>query len=440
MITSNNLPLSEILAPGDAAAAAEGVRAAAKERTAVYPLGGGTQMHYGMPPTRPGVGISLEKMNRLVDYPADDMTVTVEAGMTFAALTQILAKNRQCLPVDVSQPEKATMGGLTAVNLSGPRRFGQGSLRDYLLGFAAVDGQGAIFSGGGRVVKNAAGHNLPRLMAGSRGTLGILTQLTFMVRPIPESAAVLACDVPDLPTAEKLLADFISSPVRPAAIDLVLGAARHQAPILGPKGAGAACFYAGFEGAAAETQWMLETLRGQWHASGITAISSVADDSVARFWQWQTDFPAEVLIRVLPSQVTRLLESIQKILPDCSLIAHAGHGEVRLAVGNAESGAQNPQPTGPSSAPAAEDERRMVEGGTSVHLLRERLRPLIASLGGTLTVLSCPTDAVLTREDLWGPRDDAFAVMQALKDRFDPLNILNPGRFIFEESDETAEV
>ncbi|MBN2578172.1 MAG: FAD-binding oxidoreductase [Pirellulales bacterium] len=404
------LPLQEIFTPGDAAEVADVVRNAGKARTAVYPLGGGTQMHYGMPPSRPGVGVSLEKMNRLVDYPVADLTVTVEAGMTFAALSEVLAKNRQRLPLDVPWPEKATLGGLTSVGGSGPRRFGYGSLRDYLLGFTAVDGQGTVFSGGGRVVKNAAGYNLPRLMAGSLGTLGVLTQLTFWVRPVPERAGILACDVPDWATGEKLLADLLCSPVRPVAIDLLLGPARQQAPLLGPKAAGsAACLYVGFEGAAAEVPWMLETLRAEWSAAGVTAISSVADDSVARFWHWQTEFQAQALIRVLPSKLVGLLESVKNIVPACSLIAHAGHGEVRLA------------------APVEAASCRFPT------MFRAQLRPLVASLGGALTVLSCSADAGWSREDVWGPRGDAFAVMQALKDRFDPENILNPARFVFEE-------
>ena len=96
------------------------------------------------------------------------------------------------------------MGGAIATGAAGPRRSAYGTIRDYLLGFTAVDGDGRVFSGGGRVVKNAAGYNMCRLMAGSLGTLGVLTQATLMVRPLPEAAALLACDLPNLDLAEKL--------------------------------------------------------------------------------------------------------------------------------------------------------------------------------------------------------------------------------------------
>ena len=170
-----------------------------------------------------GIGLSTAKLNRVIDYPADDMTVTVEAGMTIGELKKLLAEKRQWLPVDVAFPDRATVGGAIAVNAAGPRQFAYGTMRDYLLGFTAVDGTGTIFSGGGRVVKNAAGYNMCRLMAGSRGTLGIITQATLMVRPLPETSALLACEVADFDLAETLLASLVRLPVQPVAIELLAG-------------------------------------------------------------------------------------------------------------------------------------------------------------------------------------------------------------------------
>ena len=170
MMTQNILPLTKTLTPADQADAAGAVRAAYGEKTAVYPIGGGTRLDYGTWPTDPGVGLSLEKLNRLVDYRPDDLTITVEAGMTMTELSKILAQRRQQLHIDVAMPDRSTVGGVAAVNSSGPRRFAHGTMRDFVLGFSAVDGQGTVFSGGGRVLKNAAGYNMGRLMAGSLGT------------------------------------------------------------------------------------------------------------------------------------------------------------------------------------------------------------------------------------------------------------------------------
>ena len=195
--SATNLPLTETIEPADQAAVAKAVQTAAGRQMAVYPLGGGTRQDYGARPTRPGIGLSLTKLNRVIDYPAADLTITVEAGTTIAELTKRLASQRQQLPIDIPQPERATVGGAVVVNAAGPRRYAYGSMRDYLLGFTAVDGHGILFSGGGRVVKNAAGYNMGRLMTGSLGTLGVITQATLMVRPLAETSALLVCDVPE---------------------------------------------------------------------------------------------------------------------------------------------------------------------------------------------------------------------------------------------------
>lgn len=232
MTTASLLPLSKTLAPAEQAEVAEAVRAAGAEKTAVYPIGGGAGLDYGAWPVKPGIGLSLEKLNRLIDYAPDDLTITVEAGMTLAELANILVKRGQRLPVDVPLPDRATIGGAAAVNPSGPRRFAYGTLSDYVLGFTAVDGQGMMFFGGGRVLKNAAGYNMGRLMVGSLGTLGVITQLTLMVRPLPEMSALASCNLPDLETAEKLLAGLMLGPIRPTALELTRGPNRHDNPVL----------------------------------------------------------------------------------------------------------------------------------------------------------------------------------------------------------------
>ncbi len=308
-----NVPLGETIAPADQAAVAEAVRSAGGQGSAVYPHGGGTRLDYGVRPQRPGIALSLAKLNRVVDYPAADLTITVEAGTTIADLTKLLASQRQRLPIDIPQPDRATVGGAVAVNAAGPRRYAYGTMHDYLLGFTAVDGVGGMFSGGGRVVKNAAGYNMCRLMAGSLGTLGVLTQATLMVRPLAEASALAVCDVADFKIAEKLLASLIQSPTRPVAIDFVAGQPPANETVLGPMSAGAVGrLYVGFEGAAAEVDWMVEQLRQEWAAAGATAPMLVPAAHTEPLWRWLADFAADVQINVLPSAV---VPTMAKILP-----------------------------------------------------------------------------------------------------------------------------
>ncbi|HJT77552.1 MAG TPA: FAD-binding oxidoreductase, partial [Gemmataceae bacterium] len=161
------------------------VRRAAAQGQALYPLGGRTMLGLGLPPARPGLGVDLRALDQVIDYPARDMTITVRAGIPLARLAEILAAENQRLPIDVPRADRATLGGALATNASGPRRLGFGTLRDYVIGLSAVNDEGQETKAGGRVVKNVAGYDLCKLFIGSLGTLGVITQATLKLRPLP---------------------------------------------------------------------------------------------------------------------------------------------------------------------------------------------------------------------------------------------------------------
>jgi len=120
---------------------------------AIYPQGGQTALDFGGIPRRPGVVIETRALDRVIDYPYADMTITIEAGMTLAALQSTLSEHRQRLPLEAPHPSRATLGGVYATNTSGPRRFGASRPRDLIIGVSFVTGDGALVKGGGRVVK-----------------------------------------------------------------------------------------------------------------------------------------------------------------------------------------------------------------------------------------------------------------------------------------------
>lgn len=157
-------------------------------------------------------------MSAVVDYPARDMTITVEAGMPVQELQQVLAAENQQLPVDAFDPS-ISVGALVASDVAGPRQYGYGTLRDYVIGIEAVDGHGRIFHAGGRVVKNVAGYDLCRLMVGSRGSLGILTQVTFKLKPVPEHSLLLGFRFADAVSFETALECLNSTAARPILMD-----------------------------------------------------------------------------------------------------------------------------------------------------------------------------------------------------------------------------
>ena len=173
------------------------VKAARVAGHAVYPVGGRTMTGFGLPPTKPGVAVDLTRLNQVIDYPARDMTVTVQAGIRLAELQAVLATENQELPVDVPLPDRATLGGSIAVNASGPRRFGCGTLRDYVIGITLMNDEGEAFKAGGRVVKNVAGYDIMKLATGSLGTLGVITQVTLKVKPKAGASEWLALPCPE---------------------------------------------------------------------------------------------------------------------------------------------------------------------------------------------------------------------------------------------------
>lgn len=412
---SQPLPLAETHTPADQTALCAVLADVHQRGVAAYPIGGGTSLDYGLAPTTPGVGIILTGLNRVIDYPARDMTVTVEAGITLEALGKTLAAERQWLPVDGPQPHTATLGGLMATAWSGPRRYGYGTMRDYVIGMTAVDVRGVPFKAGGRVVKNVAGYDFCKLLTGSVGTLGVISQITLKTRPIPERSAFLACELPNLELAERLLAAIVSSRTTPAAVELLAGPMWREHASLGTLTAGSSYrLVVGLEGTAPEVDWMLTQLAAEWRELGVPTAHVIAGDAAAKLWEMLNEFsgfpdaPLVVKASVLPSRVTEYVRLAREIDPQVSVQAHAGNG---IVIARFE---------------------QFTAGDISTALLG-RLRPAAQQFGGSAIVLSSNVEG-WTRQAWWGGLGPAAPWMQKVKQEFDPGNLLNPGRFAYDSN------
>src|SRR5918912_825890 len=148
----------------------------------------------GSPPRAADLGLDLRRLNNVLAYEPADLTLSVQAGVSFAALAAALAAHGQRLALDCPRPEAATLGGLVAANLAGPRRLRYGTVRDMLIGVRAAHPDGTLSRGGGMVVKNVSGYDMMKLYTGSLGTLAVLVELNFKLaaRPPSEGTAVLA--------------------------------------------------------------------------------------------------------------------------------------------------------------------------------------------------------------------------------------------------------
>ncbi|MDX1963951.1 MAG: FAD-binding oxidoreductase [Pirellulales bacterium] len=431
-----NLPwpnIREVYSPDTVDAVAQAIRAADADNLAVYPLGGETALADALVPRVAGVGISTKKLAAVVDYPARDLTITVGAGITISELLDVLATEGQTLPVDISLPHLATLGGAIATNTAGPRRVLYGTLRDYVIGIEAVDGAGRIYHGGGRVVKNVAGYDFCRLLVGSVGLLGIITQVTLKVQPLPQASGACLWKLPpgvDLAAIFNLLH---ASPTRPAVLDVVGGNAwsgflqslGHAGHSVATTSAGEEPWLiCGFEGTIPEVNWQLTTITQQLYEllgaphtpekeSWVRCLHALRDFAGGISpgmapGNLPTDLPmlTQPILKfcVRPSQAAELVRWIQGVDPAAHWQLHAANGILYVRF---------------SALPS---------GGWSKWLLQQG-HPHLGQLGGRLRVWRWSPGMELTQASAWGPRGDGQLIEGRMRAQFDPRGRLNSGRF-----------
>ena len=408
---------SNLTSMADPSAVADAVREANAARQPLHPRGGGTSLDYGGTPTHEGRELDLTELGRIVDYTPRDMTIVVEAGVRMADLAATLAAEGQQLPIDVPRPAEATVGGAVATNWSGPRRYGYGTLRDYLIGIRAVDGRGVPFQAGGRVVKNVAGYDFCKLLTGSLGTLAVITQVTLKVKPIPEAVAWVVCDTDDDLNGFIMFLSISDSRTTPVAIEWVGGAYWQKSPLAeGTVRAQGSSLAICFEGSRSEVEWQVERFAADrlerpavYRDASIRQLAS--PESAQATLSALTAFPADataplsVRFNLSPGDLNIAQLGLHRAGGNHSYQAHRGNGILNVRFENV--------------APA--DVSRLV--------LKD-LQPMAAKAGGNVIVLSCPGQE-LTRQLTWGLGRGDRAVMLAVKQQFDPAGILNPGRFVY---------
>jgi glycolate oxidase FAD binding subunit len=378
------------------------VRETAAAGSALYPVGGQTHLGLGVPPTKLGTAVDMRGLRQVIDFPARDMTITVEPGITIAELRSIVAAERLRLPIDVPRAAEATLGGAIAVDASGPRRFGFGTLRDYVIGISAVNDEGAEFKAGGRVVKNVAGYDLCKLLVGSLGTLAIATQVTLKLRPVAEEQALFAIPT-DTAKLGELVDKLMTSRTRPTLLDAVNRTAgrRISESCLADD---AWTVLVGFEGNTDLVRWQMEQIVKElgcmFPVEGrVGCTGSPLDEAAVEDLGWQG---ATLTLRAntLPSRIVAFLASLDGGESAAHLHAHAGNG---IVVGH--------------YADVTADQATAL-----VRRWRE-------SAGGPVVVVRCPTEWKRTL-DVWGPPRGDAPLMREVKRRFDPRGLFNPGRFV----------
>ena len=244
--------------------------------------------------------VDLSLLNRVLEHKAEDMTATIEAGAILNVVQQELGRRKQWLPIDPPHPARLFLSDLLSRNLSGPRRFGYGTVGDYLIGIKVVLADGRIISPGGKVVKNVAGYDLAKLFIGGHGTLGIIAEATFKLRPLSESEKVVQKQCASVDDAKQLIDSVLDSELTPTIFDLHNLSSGYTAVL-------------GFAGTNEEVEWQLRKAR----ELGISASGTLAYDE--EFWAGDQTFSR---FSARPSKIT---ESIAE-LKNAPFLARAGNG------------------------------------------------------------------------------------------------------------------
>ena len=403
-----------VVFPGSKEEIAALLALAGEEGIPVMPVGGGTKLAIGAPPGRLGLVLGLRRLGRLLEHEPGDLTATAEAGITLGALQAELGKRGQWLSLDPPGAERATLGGVLASNASGPRRHLYGTARDLLIGLTVVGADGSIVRGGGKVVKNVAGYDLPKLYIGSFGTLGIIAEATVKLRPRPDVDRLVIARFHHLKDAGGALRAVMASDLVPAAVDLAAGEALRA---LGASGDGGAALLIGVDGILAQVDWQCAEIGRLLAPLGL--VEARVLDGAARDQAWRAlgelgrtgfgEIAAVMKWGVLPTQLAEVLDAGAAIAQRnglrVALTAHAGVG-IATAVVSGDGAHSN-------ALVATLTEWRAMVGGAGGHALVE-WAPL----------------AVKERVAVWDDPGPAARIMRGIKERLDPRGILNPGRFV----------
>jgi glycolate oxidase FAD binding subunit len=399
-----------VASPGSTSEAAALLRAAASHHLAVVPRGSGSRLGWGASVTRCDLVVDMLRMDAVAEHAAGDLVARVQAGARMNHVLGVLAAAGQEIALDV--PGDATVGGVVASGLCGPRRLRYGSPRDLLIGITVVRADGTVAKSGGKVVKNVAGYDLGKLFAGSAGTLGLITEATFRLHPLPAARAFVTTTFP----AGTSSAPVASAVALAANSPLVASAVELHRPVPGGPVSVGVLVEGSVDGVAARASRMVDLLGGgggggagpdTGPGSGDVEVSGEAP----AWWPWGIEADGGTLIRVSfwVSALATVLDAVEAAALDNGAApvvrGSAGAGVLYVAL--------------PAQAPAAE--------------FASSLRAALGGVRGSVAVVAAPAPI---RAALAGAGGDGMAgavpslsLMRAVKDQFDPGHRMAPGRF-----------
>jgi glycolate oxidase FAD binding subunit len=386
-----------VASPGSNDEAAALMRAAAEHDLAVVPRGGRSRLGWGVPPSRCDLLVDMTRMNAVTEHASGDLVARVQAGARMGDVAGVLATAGQEIALDV--PSGTTAGGVVASGLAGPRRLRYGSPRDLLIGITVVRADGTLARSGGKVVKNVAGYDLGKLFAGSAGTLGLITEVTFRLHPLPAARAFLTAGYADVPAACDAVVAAANSPLTASAVELSRASPGEPLRV-------AVLLEGSADGVAARAQRMADLL-GSAKAEAPATVS----DAAPAWWPGEIETPpgGGTLVRV-----SFWVSALGQVLD----AADAAAREAGIA----------PPVAGPAGAGVLYVNCPPGEPGARYTVA---LRGSLSHGRGSVAVLTAPAEvrAALAGHGGMAGRVPGLSLMRAVKNQFDPGHRMSPGRF-----------
>ena len=387
---------------------------AADSGLSVIPAGSGTKLGVGNPPDKVDLVLSTSRLDQVLEYEPADLTVTVEAGIRLAALQTKLAEHGQYFPLDPPYADRCTIGGITATNASGPSRLRYGSARDRVLGMRVVQSSGTVVKSGGKVVKNVAGYDLNKLYLGSFGTLGVITEVSLKLQPLPEIERTILLKFTDVGETVNVASEISGSQLLPTSLNLfVNGAPLTDSP--------EPCLLMGVDGTPETVEWQIDAVKTIAQQNGAVGVE-VYDEgqrqqelqrSMSAFPEGGADPPiivcrANLRMTDVGGFINTVLEANESASWRVRAMGLMGNGVVYLVFSDFPNGDVPVEQTADAIA---------------------NLREAAANVGGNLIVEATPT-ALKRQIDVWGPVGRSFELMKSIKTKLDPIGLLNIGRFV----------
>ena len=405
-----------VILPASVQEMQEVLQFASKKDLSVMPAGAGTKLGIGNLPERVDIVMATTRLNSVVEYEPADLTVTVESGIRLAALQAVLAQHRQYLALDPPSADRCTLGGIVATNASGSLRLRHGAARNQVLGLRVIHANGTVVKSGGKVVKNVAGYDLNKLYIGAFGTLGIITEVTLKLSPIPAHEAILVADFQNVQGAIDTGLSIVGSQILPMFVNLSI-----NSDIVSPATDNATdtkrpTLVVGFGGDPETVAWQLAQCQGIMEQNEALGVTMTEGESRVHLQEAIREFPAvdrdtASVIAKLNLKRTGIAEFAAQVMDaswarDVQVMALLGSGILYLSI------------------PVTSDTDFEVLANTLT-----QLRQSAMEVRGNLIVEAAPPE-LKQYIDVWGPVGDTLGLMKQVKDRFDAGGLLNPGRFV----------